>query len=271
MGAMLGGVIEACALQPLDVLKTRMQLSGTGSLAVVAGSMLRQEGPLAFYKGLTPFCLHLVTKYSVRWYFNEFYRSLLSDKNGKVSIAGGFVAGLGSGLTEAVLIVTPFEVLKTRLQKQKGTDKSQLKYKSLSHCATTIAREEGVMALWKGNIPTMLRQGINQLLLFGTYDGLKKMLYGLEREAPISPTQVPAVADVCQTLIYAPRAQSRPRLSTITCNSLMHPPTDHTDLQSLTIGIIAGALGPLANNPIDVVKTRYGTQSAPSHIVITAG
>lgn len=31
----------------------------------------------------------------------------------------GFLAGLGSGITEAVLIVTPFELIKTRLQQQK--------------------------------------------------------------------------------------------------------------------------------------------------------
>jgi len=47
--------------------------------------------------------------FQVRWYFNEFYRSLLADKNGKVSTFNGFLAGLGSGITEAVLIVTPFE------------------------------------------------------------------------------------------------------------------------------------------------------------------
>jgi solute carrier family 25 (mitochondrial citrate transporter), member 1 len=187
---MMGGAIEASLLQPLDVLKTRLQLSSSGSVAVVASNMLKQEGITSFYKGLTPFTLHLVTKYSVRWYFNEFYRSLLKDKNGKVSDTMGFVAGLGSGFTEAVLIVTPFEVIKTRLQKQKGSDKSQLKYKGMVHCASTIAKEEGVSALWKGNIPTMLRQGINQLLLFGTYDMMKKAFFGLERDAPISATQV---------------------------------------------------------------------------------
>lgn len=161
---------------------------------------------------------HLVTKYSVRWYFNEFYRSLLQDADGQVSVTAGFVAGLGSGITEAILIVTPFEVLKIRLQQQKGLDKAHLKYHGPVHAAKTIVAEEGVTALWKGNVPTMYRQGINQLLLFGTYDYMKKLFFGLDRDTPI------------------------------------------TSSQSLTIGIIAGALGPLVNNPFDVVKTRLMAQ-----------
>lgn len=218
LGAMTGGVVEACTLQPLDVLKTRLQLGGHSGLVPLARSMLATEGPLAFYKGLTPFCTHLVTKYSVRWYFNELFRSALRSADGTVSTTNGFLAGLGSGVTEAVLIVTPFEVLKTRLQQQKGTDVSKLKYKGPVHTARTIIQEEGTTALWKGNCPTMVRQGVNQLFLFGTYDAMKKAFFGLEREDPIQPSQ------------------------------------------SLMIGVIAGAMGPLFNNPIDVVKTRLMAQ-----------
>jgi len=87
------------------------------------------------------------------------------------------------------LIVTPFEVIKTRLQKQKGLDKTLLKYKGPIHCAQTMLFEEGPLALWKGNVPTMLRQGINQLFLFGPYDSLKYTLYGLDRDQVASPRQ----------------------------------------------------------------------------------
>eukprot|EP00997_Jenningsia_sp_PLL12_P007402 NODE_4029_length_705_cov_65.144817_g3406_i0.p2 GENE.NODE_4029_length_705_cov_65.144817_g3406_i0~~NODE_4029_length_705_cov_65.144817_g3406_i0.p2 ORF type:complete len:124 (+),score=33.06 NODE_4029_length_705_cov_65.144817_g3406_i0:123-494(+) len=64
----------------------------------------------------------------------------------------------------------------------------------------------------------MLRQGINQLFLFGSYDMMKKLLLGVERDTPISPHQ------------------------------------------SLLLGIVAGALGPFFNNPVDVVKTRLMAQ-----------
>ena len=38
-------------------------------------------------------------------------------------------AGFMAGVTEALLIVTPFEVVKIRLQQQQGVDKSKLLYK----------------------------------------------------------------------------------------------------------------------------------------------
>ena len=78
---------------------------------------------------------------------NVICRGVLADKNGDVSVFRGLLAGLGSGITEAVLIVTPFEVIKIRLQQQKGLDKSKLKYKGTLHTAKTIFQEEGARSL----------------------------------------------------------------------------------------------------------------------------
>ena len=50
-------------------------------------------------------------------------------QEGKLSQGARLTAGLGAGVSEALLIVTPFEVVKTRLQQQKGTDKALLKYR----------------------------------------------------------------------------------------------------------------------------------------------
>ena len=190
LGGMAGGAVEACALQPLDTVKTRLQLhSGNVGAIQLGKSIVQQEGALALYKGLTPFVTHLVTKYALRFYTNEFYRGLLADEHGQVSKASGFLAGLGAGVTEAVIIVTPFEVVKTRLQKQKGLDKASMKYKNPVHCATTVWKEEGMAALWKGLIPTMTRQGLNQMFLFGTYDLLKQSMWGVSRNESISSHQ----------------------------------------------------------------------------------
>lgn len=48
------------------------------------------------------------------------------------------------------------------------TGKENVKYKGPIHAAKTIVAEEGVAALWKGNLPTMARQGINQVRQFIT-------------------------------------------------------------------------------------------------------
>lgn len=46
------------------------------------------------------------------------YKNALSDKQGKLQPKGVFLAGLLAGATEAVLVVSPMEVVKIRLQAQ---------------------------------------------------------------------------------------------------------------------------------------------------------
>lgn len=55
-------------------------------------------------------------------------QGILRDHNGQLSDGGRLAAGFAAGITEALLIVTPFEVVKIRLQQQKGLAYKQLKY-----------------------------------------------------------------------------------------------------------------------------------------------
>jgi solute carrier family 25 (mitochondrial citrate transporter), member 1 len=50
------------------------------------------------------------------------------------------------------------------------------KYTNVLQTAFTIAREEGVSALYKGVVPTMLRQGCNQAVNFTAYNMIKTKL-----------------------------------------------------------------------------------------------
>ena len=137
-------------------------------------------------------------------------------------------AGLIAGVTEAILIVTPFEVIKTRLQKQHGTDASKFKYKGPIHTVQTIAKEEGIGALWNGVWPTAIRQGSNQAFNFMMFIFLQKSVFG--RNDGDGQGQ-----------------------------SLWKP---------FLNGLIASCFGPIANCPMDVIKTRLMAQSgAPGEVV----
>ncbi len=52
------------------------------------------------------------------------------------------MAGFMAGVTEALVIVTPFEVVKIRLQQQRGMAKELLKYRVSGqlHCSTAQKR-----------------------------------------------------------------------------------------------------------------------------------
>lgn len=91
--------------------------------------MAAEEGVRALWKGLTPFVGQLTLKYALRMGSNAFFLEMLRDEQGKLTNSARLMAGLGAGVSEALLIVTPFEVVKTRLQQQKGSDKALLKYR----------------------------------------------------------------------------------------------------------------------------------------------
>lgn len=57
------------------------------------------------------------------------------------------LAGFMAGVTEALVIVTPFEVVKIRLQQQRGLSKELLKYRVRSCSCTTGVQSGGARAL----------------------------------------------------------------------------------------------------------------------------
>lgn len=50
-------------------------------------------------------------------------------QNGDLSNLRRASAGFAAGITEALVVVTPFEVVKIKLQQQKGTSKELLRYR----------------------------------------------------------------------------------------------------------------------------------------------
>ncbi|ONL96961.1 Mitochondrial succinate-fumarate transporter 1 [Zea mays] len=249
----LGGVMEACCLQPIDVVKTRLQLDRTGAYRGIAhcgATVARAEGVRALWKGLTPFATHLTLKYALRLGSNAVLQSAFKDPTtGKVSAHGRLASGFGAGVIEALLIVTPFEarlnislflsrsltilpwlrvnlimteneVVKIRLQQQKGLSPDLLRYKGPIHCARTIVREEGLFGLWSGALPTVMRNGTNQAAMFSAKNTFDIVLW--KKHEGDGKVLLP--------------------------------------WQSMVSGFLAGTAGPVCTGPFDVVKTRLMAQ-----------
>lgn len=77
-----------------------------------------------------------------------------------------YAAGLAAGVTEAVAVVTPMEVIKIRLQAQHHSMADPLdvpKYRNAAHALYTVVREEGFGALYRGVTLTAVRQGMHDI------------------------------------------------------------------------------------------------------------
>ena len=215
----VGGLTEALFLQPMDVVKTRLQLDRSGRYRGIRDCLTKtaeEEGARALWKGLTPFATHLSLKYMLRMGTNAVYQNALRDEHGQLSSRARLAAGFGAGVTEALCIVTPFEVVKIKLQQQRGTDAATLRYKGPLHCAAAVVREHGPLGLWAGAAPTVLRNGTNQMCMFWAKHGVDGLLWD-KRDGD---------------------------------GRTLHP------LQSMASGACAATLGPVATGPFDVVKTR---------------
>jgi hypothetical protein len=88
------------------------------------------------------------------------------------------------------------QVVKIRLQQQRGLAKEQLKYKGPIHCAATTLREEGIRGMWAGAAPTVGRNGTNQMCLFWAKANVDSLYWGKHEGdgKQLTPVQVGCAA-----------------------------------------------------------------------------
>lgn len=126
------------------------------------------------------------------------------------------------------------EVIKIRLQAQHHSMADPLdipKYRNAAHALYTVLKEEGAGALYRGVSLTALRQGSNQAVNFSAYTQFKALLQKYQ----------PAYNDA-----------------------------ELPSYQTMLIGLVSGAMGPLSNAPIDTIKTRLQkTPAQPGETAIS--
>jgi solute carrier family 25 (mitochondrial glutamate transporter), member 18/22 len=141
----LAGFFQSVVTTPMELLKIKMQVGETN----VISSTLKNGGVLSFYRGWSATLIRDIP-------FSCFYFPIYATLKEYKPLGGGpwwnFTSGLLGGAS-AGLFVTPFDVVKTRLQASTGEQVGWLK------CATKIAQEEGLGAFFKGGVPRMIATG----------------------------------------------------------------------------------------------------------------
>merc|ERR1719159_599282 len=95
-----------------------------------------------------------------RWGAYTNLSNLFRDDNNKISVVGNVLSGLGAGICEAVIAVTPVETVKTRVtdDMRRGTGN----YSGSGDAIVKILKSEGPVGLYRGAFPTILKQACNQ-------------------------------------------------------------------------------------------------------------
>ena len=178
----LAGMSATMFVQPLDLIKNRMQMSGlTGKKEYRSSfhafrSIVAKEGIFAIYNGLSAGLLRQATYTTTRlgvytWLFEKF-----SSKEGSITFALKATLGLSAGAV-ASFVGTPAEVALIRMCTDGRLPPDQRRnYKSVLDALVRIIREESVTTLWRGCGPTVARAMVVNAAQLATYSQAKEAI-----------------------------------------------------------------------------------------------
>ncbi|XP_016690544.2 mitochondrial uncoupling protein 5 [Gossypium hirsutum] len=185
LAGLIAGGVGAAVGNPADVAMVRMQADGRlpidqrrnyKSVIDALSQMTKQEGVGSLWRGsaLTVNRAMIVTASQLATYDQAketiLEKGVMGDGIGThvtASFAAGFVAAVASN---------PIDVIKTRVMNMKVAPGAEPPYSGALDCALKTVRAEGPMALYKGFIPTISRQGPFTVVLFVTLEQVRKLL-----------------------------------------------------------------------------------------------
>ncbi|XP_057422551.1 mitochondrial uncoupling protein 3-like [Lotus japonicus] len=168
---------------PIDLIKTRLQLhreslssSCHTSTFRIGLNVIREQGPLGLYKGLSPAIIRHLFYTPIRIVGYEHLRSVVSPDNGSLSMIGkAFVGGISGSLAQVV--ASPADVVKVRMQADDRMVREGLqpRYSGSLDALRKIVQAEGLKGLWKGVFPN-IQSTIRNMGELAFYDHAKQIV-----------------------------------------------------------------------------------------------
>ncbi|XP_039250064.1 mitochondrial 2-oxoglutarate/malate carrier protein-like [Styela clava] len=180
------GMAATLFVQPLDLVKNRMQLSGEGggqrmyknSFQAIS-TILRSEGVVGIYTGLSAGLLRQATYTTTRL---GVYTMLMDKVSKKDGTPPNFFTKAALGMTAGAIgafVGTPAEISLIRMTSDGRLPiNEQRGYTSVFNALSRIIREEGLFTLWRGCGPTVSRAIVVNAAQLASYSQAKQVLLG---------------------------------------------------------------------------------------------
>ena len=141
----LSGVTSTILTHPLETLQTRLAAGSYTNVGQAMVSIVRAEGPKALFGGLMPSLVGIIPYSGLNLGCYDALRSGYTKWSGSEHVpkVAAFVMGAVSGATAATATY-PLEVVRRRMMMNSA------KYANMGVALATIAKEEGVPALFAG-------------------------------------------------------------------------------------------------------------------------
>lgn len=167
--AFIAGFSAVTVTNPIWFVKTRLQLDetrrGLSTLEVVQ-KILREKGPLGFYKGISASYFGIGESaicFAIYERLKTISNRQINDDSTYVKFLSYFTSA-GFSKTLASCLFYPHEVARTRLREEGN------KYTGFFQTLALVVREEGIRGLYKGMATHMVRQIPNTAIVLTTYE-----------------------------------------------------------------------------------------------------
>lgn len=155
-------------IQPIDMVKVRIQLAGEGarggpkpSPLGVARDIIAQGKVLDLYNGLSAGLLRQAVYTTARLGFFDTFQNMLTARAQQNGTSVTFLERSAAGLTAgglAAMVGNPADLALIRMQSDGMRPKAErANYRSVFDALSRIAKAEGIGALWAGATPTVVR------------------------------------------------------------------------------------------------------------------
>jgi solute carrier family 25 oxoglutarate transporter 11 len=161
-------MVATTCIQPIDVVKVRLQLAGEGTKGALAASpfsvaraIVADGRVIDLWAGLSAGILRQASYATLRLGFFDrflaFFESRAQSKGTTVGFRERAASSIfGGGLAAA--IANPAEVALIRMQSDGMKPKNQrANYRSVFDALIRVAKAEGIKGLWSGSYPTIIR------------------------------------------------------------------------------------------------------------------
>jgi hypothetical protein len=179
-------IFASVCVQPLDLTKTRLQLSpaGTTLLGVMRG-IVASEGVVGLYAGVSASVMRQAVYGTARLGLHREFSDRLKAAQGGAALS--VLQSSGSAMLAGALasiIGTPCDVALVRMQADSMRPPAERRgYSGVFNALARIAREEGVKRLWQGFEPTAARAIAMNVGMMASYDQVKMAITKARRAA----------------------------------------------------------------------------------------
>jgi len=180
----MSGMFATCCIQPMDMIKVRIQLGaaegGSTSPFTIASTMIKEEGFMSLYSGLSAGLTRQVVYTGARLGLFDIFTEASKDKayDSVPGFAKKSFCALGAGGIAAVL-GNPADLALIRMQSDSMLPAAERRnYSGVGHALSSIASQEGPLALFKGAMPTATRAMALNFGMLAFNAQAKEMLQG---------------------------------------------------------------------------------------------